>query len=203
MIDWSQRNEGLEERAFTCGHCGKGVGTGRGYFSNNSSDRIYLCPYCWKPTFFSEFDDQVPGVAYGSELEHLPDEIKQLYDEARNCMSVNAYTAAVMACRKLLMNVAVKEEAEEGESFAFYVGWLADNGYVPKKGKEWVDRIRTKGNEANHEIPHIEPQDAKDVLLFTEMLLNLNYELPALADQESGKDAEPIKPPPPTLDGGA
>jgi hypothetical protein len=67
------------------------------------------------------------------------------------------------------------------KNFAAYVSWLADNGYVPAKGRAWVDRIREKGNEANHEIPAIDRVDAEDVLSFTEMLLKVNYEMPARA----------------------
>ena len=79
------------------------------------------------------------------------------------------------------MNVAVEEGADANESFAAYVSWLADEGFVPAKGRSWVDRIREKGNEANHEIPDIDRTDAEDVLSFTEMLLKVNYEMPARA----------------------
>ena len=105
-------------------------------------------------------------------------------------MSVNAFTAAVMTCRKVLMNVAVSEGAKPGKSFATYVKWLADEGYVPAKGKKWVDRIREKGNEANHEIPDIGRIDAEDVLSFTEMLLKVNYEMPARAEPSEGEAAD-------------
>jgi len=80
------------------------------------------------------------------------------------------------------MNIAVTEGAEAGLSFAAYVKWLGDKGYVPAKGRSWVDRIREKGNEANHEIPAIDRIDAEDVLSFTEMLLKVNYEMPARAE---------------------
>jgi hypothetical protein len=134
---------------------------------------------------------QFPGVAYGTEVDHLPDDVQRLYDEARNSMSVNAFTAAVMTCRKVLMNVAVSEGAKPGKSFATYVKWLADEGYVPAKGKKWVERIREKGNEANHEIPDIGRTDAEDVLSFTEMLLKVNYEMPARAEPSEGGAVEP------------
>jgi len=55
-------------------------------------------------------------------------------------MSVNAFTVAVMACRKVLMNVAVAEGADEDLNFAKYVDWLAGQGFVPVKGRTWVDR---------------------------------------------------------------
>jgi Domain of unknown function (DUF4145) len=133
---------------------------------------------------------QFPGVAYGTEVDHLPDGVQRLYNEARNSMSVNAFTAAVMTCRKVLMNVAVSEGAKPGKNFATYVKWLANEGYVPTKGKKWVDRIREKGNEANHEIPDIGRTDAEDVLSFTEMLLKVNYEMPARAEPSEREAAD-------------
>lgn len=179
----------FDAHSFTCGFCGRGVGSDTGYFAkNNSSFRIYVCPFCRRPTYVEPDGSQYPGVAYGSEVEHLPEHIRRLYDEARNCMSVNAYTAAVMASRKLLMNVAVEEGAPKGKKFAEYVKWLANNGYVPTKGQTWVDRIREKGNEANHEIPHVEREDAEDILSFTEMLLKVNDEMPARAAPPDGDD---------------
>jgi len=50
-------------------------------------------------------------------------------------MSVNAYTASVLCCRKLLMNLAVSKGAKEGENFFKYVDYLATKGYIPPNGK--------------------------------------------------------------------
>jgi hypothetical protein len=33
-----------------------------------------------------------------------------------------------------------------------YIEHLANNGFVPPKGRGWVDHIRKKGNEANHVV---------------------------------------------------
>jgi hypothetical protein len=80
---------------------------------------IYICHFCHKPTFFERDGKQTPGPAFGGHVEHVPSkEVEALYDESRNCMKVNAYTAAVMCCRKLLINVAVSEGAKEGLKFS-------------------------------------------------------------------------------------
>ncbi|MBK9304696.1 MAG: DUF4145 domain-containing protein [bacterium] len=60
-----------------------------------------------------------------------------------------------------------------------YVQFLADNNYVPPDAKGWVDHIRKKGNEANHEITVMIREDAEDLLSFIEMLLKVIYEFPA------------------------
>ena len=46
---------------------------------------------------------------------------KHYYREARNGVSVGAHTSSVLACRKLLMNIAVNQGAEAGKSFISYV----------------------------------------------------------------------------------
>ena len=102
-----------------------------------------------------------------------------LYDEARNCTSASCYTAAVLICRKLLMNIAVSQGAKPGETFISYVNYLAEDGYVPPNGKGWVDHIRKKGNEATHEIALMSQADAQELISFSEMLLKFIYEFPS------------------------
>jgi len=76
------------------------------------------------------------------------------------------------------MHIAVDQKAKEGLSFLDYVEYLANNGFVPPNGKRWVDHIRKKGNEANHEIALMSQDDAKDLVSFAEMLLKFIYEFP-------------------------
>jgi len=76
------------------------------------------------------------------------------------------------------MNVAVALRANAGDSFASYVQFLADQGYVPPNGKHWVDHIRTKSNEANHEITMMSKEEAERLITFVEMMLKFIHELP-------------------------
>jgi hypothetical protein len=102
-----------------------------------------------------------------------------------DCSAVNAYTAAVLACRKILMHVAVEKNAALNLSFAAYVDFLVDNGWVPPGSKAWVDTIRQKGNEANHEILLADKPAATQVVHFTEMLLRFIYELPSMVQSDT------------------
>jgi hypothetical protein len=140
-------------------------------------NRICLCSHCGRPTFF-ELDSQTPGPPFGADVQHLPSDIEALYREARNCTRIAAYTAGAMACRKVLMNVAVDRGAPENQSFAVYVDFLDRNGWVPPNGKQWVNHIRTKGNEATHQILPISKADLEDLLVFVEMLLRVIFEFP-------------------------
>ena len=71
------------------------------------------------------------------------------------------------------------QKAEPEQSFMQYVEYLAANGYVPPNGRGWVDHIRKKGNEANHDIVLMTPADSRDLIGFAEMLLKFIYEFPA------------------------
>lgn len=77
------------------------------------------------------------------------------------------------------MNIAVAQGAKEGESFVAYVEHLANAGFVPPNGRGWVDHIRSKGNEANHEIKLMGQSDAEELISFAEMLLKFIYEFPS------------------------
>jgi hypothetical protein len=109
---------------------------------------------------------------------HLPPVVASLYDEARNVLAANAPTSATLALRKLLMHIAVEKGAPVGQTFQQYVTYFETQHLVPVGAKDWIDHIRQKGNEANHEIVTISGPDAEELLIFSEMLLKLTYEFP-------------------------
>ncbi len=192
----------LESKSYVCGYCGNPLASNEGYYARYVSgaavttpnaSQIYVCHYCKNPTYFEAGGAQVPGSAFGGIVAHVPEEVASLYEEARDCMKVSAHTAAVMCCRKLMMNIAVARGAETNKSFAYYVDYLSANSYLPPGGKEWVDLIRTKGNEANHEIALMGREDAEELITFSEMLLKFVYEYPAMmkarADKAKGQSS--------------
>ena len=184
-IDWINPTT-LPSKSYVCGQCGHSLASQIGYHGktpqpHNKPVYIYICHYCLKPTFFIYDGAQVPGAVFGQAVRHIPDaNVEKLYEEARGCYTINAFTSSVMCCRKLLMNIAVSEGAKEGKTFVEYVNYLNDNNYIPPKGKAWVDSIRKLGNEANHSIEFKNPEEAKLILTFTEMLLKFIYEMPGL-----------------------
>ena len=78
------------------------------------------------------------------------------------------------------MHIAVDRGADQGLRFIEYVSFLSDEGFTPPDGKEWVDHIRRKGNEANHEILEMSEDHATALISFTEMLLRFIYEFPSM-----------------------
>ena len=177
MLQWSNL-QGVHPKKFVCGFCGNLVASAQGFFTNSSPQAfLFICPNCGSPSFFGP-KGQLPGVAPGNDVGHLPSAIEALYREARQCVAVGSHTSAVLASRKLLMHVAVAQGAKEGETFLTYVNYLADKGFVPPNGRGWVDHIRSKGNEANHEIRLMSQPDAEELISFLEMLLKFIYEFP-------------------------
>jgi hypothetical protein len=174
----------LNSRIYTCGHCGQPLASEKGYYGRTETGAvvasIYICHNCLRPTYFDHEGTQIPGSPYGKPVDDIPSkEVETLYNEARNCTSCNAWTAAVLCCRKLLMNIAVSKGVKEGLSFVEYVEFLSNKGFIPPDGKEWVDHIRQKGNEATHEISIMKKEDAEELISFLEMLLKFIYEFPA------------------------
>jgi hypothetical protein len=191
-LKW-QSLSGRKARSYCCGFCGDRVSSEKGYplvHPSTGNDEavagIFICPGCQHPTYITpRSKEQYPGVPFGKDVQHVPAELGVLYDEARRCTSASSFTAAVLACRKMLMNIAVKEGSKPGLSFLEYVDYLAKKGFVPPNGRHWVDHIRKKGNEANHEIAPMSQDDARELLTFVEMLLRFIYEFPNTVPQPS------------------
>ena len=182
MYNW--RNvEDIGSKSYKCKFCDREIATRHGYQKQNSNCCVYICSHCGKPTFF-EGNKQIPSPQLGNSVSNVPENIYKLYNEIRDCTAVNAFTSAVLSCRKLLMNIAVEQDANEGQKFIEYVNYLAKKGFVPPNGIEWVDHIRKKGNEANHEIVFMTSEDAMDLINFIEMLLKFIYEFPGRLKKE-------------------
>jgi hypothetical protein len=120
---------------------------------------------------------------FGSEMEGLPKELQQAYTELRNCMSVNAFNASELLCRKILMHIAVEKGAKEGDSFANYIAFLEKQGYVTPPMKTWVDLIKEHGNEATHLLESPDRERAESTAMFTIQLLRIIYEMKYIADK--------------------
>ena len=78
------------------------------------------------------------------------------------------------------MNITIAEGAAEGLKFIEYIDYLEKNNYLPPKGRDWVDHIRKKGNEATHEIAIMTKEDAEELIIFVEMLMKFIYEFPSI-----------------------
>lgn len=185
----------LAARRLECGWCGRSVTTQVGlnkheqYWQTGplnpmgrpvSYDRdIRVCVDCGMATTFVK-DDPYPRPMRGESMDARgkSDDIKLivlLYDEARYALSQGAASCAVLMFRKLLMHIAVEQGAKSGQKFIEYVEYLKTQGIVGKPMHGLVDRIRTEGNEENHEVVRATDQKASDLLTLVTLLIKSVY----------------------------
>jgi hypothetical protein len=172
--------------SYVCGYCGSSISSDKAYVSRTPGyaidhPRIYICHVCSKPTFIYN-GITTPAAPLGNPVQKLPADIMALYEEIRSSTSVNAFTAAVLAARKLLMHIAVEKGAPTNKKFIEYVNYLDTNHYTPPNSRGWVDKIRKLGNDANHEIVIMNSDQAKLILTFLEMILKFIYEFPDIEE---------------------
>lgn len=185
----------LKPRSYKCGHCGDTVGSKEGYICENGNiptGIIYICPACNEPTYFREWSDyHVPNEMYGDDVAEIKDEnIARMYNEARRCMSVDAFTASVMCSRKILMQIAVRKGAKIGLTFTEYVEFLINNHFAPIDAKEWISDIRKTAGQANHELRIMTRKESEDLIDFNSLLLKIIFEYPERVKKrkEKGKN---------------
>ncbi|MCH7472033.1 DUF4145 domain-containing protein [bacterium] len=183
----------MKPKQYACGFCEKAVASEKGWITGASTPHwlILICPICAQPTFFGDEDLQLPRPKLGAPVEHLPPEINAVFEEARTCTEHDCYTAAVMLCRKLLMNVAVDKGAQEGKRFVGYVKYMVEKGMVPLDVESALEKVKDLGNEANHAVTQRSESEAQTILRFLEIVLRMNYEYPR---QLTGGPASPDSP---------
>lgn len=136
---------------------------------------LWKCPSCGKP-FLVDSDD-----AFGSLVLYPPDDnrvnprlpipLQSAYKEAIACFKTKAYTATAIMCRKTLEGICV-EHGVKGNNLVSNLKQLKDKGIIENRLFEWADALRISGNEAAHDVTvTISPDDARDILEFTNALL--------------------------------
>jgi hypothetical protein len=176
--------QSMAPKAYVCPFCGNRVSSSFGYRAG-ANGLIRLCTHCSFPTFFGvgpdgQTDLQIPGSTPGNPVANLPPDIGALYDEARHCVAAGANTAAVLVCRKMLIDLAVSQgdKWEKGKHFTEYVKYVADRVFAPTYTAAWLDQIRVDGNKATHELGIMGEPDALLLIEFIEMLLRVLFEYP-------------------------
>jgi hypothetical protein len=107
----------------------------------------------------------------------IPQSIRDSFREAQGCFQASLFTATVVMCRRVIEEVIRQQGIK---SKGLYVGLrdLRDKDLIDARLFEWADLLRLIGNEAAHGVGEkIAPQDAEDVLHFTEALADYIYVL--------------------------
>jgi hypothetical protein len=122
---------------------------------------------------------QIPDAREFQASTEWPQELAQLYEEAGKSYAAGAYTAAAMVARKLLMACACREGATDGDAFIKYVDYITGTVLTFPKAKDAIDKIRSIGNEANHNVKFVSRDDSRRALSIVTYMLNTIYSLPS------------------------
>jgi len=124
-----------------------------------------------------------PVRIYPSEDRELsfliPEQLRQIHDEARRCYRAKAYTAAaVMSGRALEAACALNGIKEQTLQKSLVK--MKELGHIDGRLGEWADTLRSVRNSAAHyDSNPITKQDAEDAIAFDEALLDYLYVLTA------------------------
>lgn len=170
-------------RSITCGNCGAGVAAEVIYSIDVYGGTIVWlqCPGCLDGSVKTLSGAIYPVAPTGRTVANLPPEVAQAWREARTAHAVAAYTASEIMCRKILMHLAVDvAQSPVGGTFKQYVEALDTAGYISAGLRPAVEKIKDRGNAANHDLPASNEEGSRSTLKITEHLLAGIYEIPGL-----------------------
>jgi len=109
----------------------------------------------------------------------IPEQLRQIHEEARACFGAKAYTAAAVMSGRTL-EAACALNGVTGRSLHQSLAKMKENGLIDGPLWEWADCLRTVRNAAAHyDGSSVSKQDAADALAFGEALLDYLYVLSA------------------------
>jgi Domain of unknown function (DUF4145) len=113
-----------------------------------------------------------------SSGDKWPPDLAELYHEAARCFSANAFTAAAMVCRKILMVCAMEQGDKPGRNFIEYVDYITNTVLNFPQAKKAIDAIRGIGNDATHKVAFVSEADARRAMQIADYTLRTIYTLP-------------------------
>jgi len=188
--NFDYRNEAED---YLCGVCGKPVHetciASATYDENHGAHKgkilWCICP-CGQPTVITMQIFPAPLLKNQHPLpmefiagKNWPPDLERLFREAAASFAAGAFTASAMVCRKILMVVACEAGAQEGQSFASYVDHIIAAVVPIPSAKPSIDKIRTIGNDANHDVAFVAEPEARRAMSIAAYVLNSAYSLPS------------------------
>ena len=137
------------------------------------------CPGCGYTMLASETDygrgweppDRLFPPADKKFGRSIPMPIREAHQEAVRCIKAKAYTASAIMCRKTLEGVC-QAHGVKARNLASSLKELKEKGLIEGKLVEWAEALRNFGNAAAHGVElRISPEDARDIIEFTEALI--------------------------------
>lgn len=162
-----------------------------------------LCMACGAGAVVNRVSGVSPGPKKFPTPDGTPESETVLWEEIRNCLSVSAFNAVAMLCRKLLLHLVYTHERSQDPQavprnikFVQAVQYLLDKGVITAAHEPLAAEIKNIGNRANHELPNITQDEAYKIAQFTHFLFISVYEMPKKANISTpfvGEAAEPYE----------
>jgi len=122
----------------------------------------------WTPPTqeYPQADRQLP--------QSVPEGIRHDFAEAQRCMQARSYTAGAIMARRVVETIRMEQDYKKGNLFAALKS-MRDAGVIDARLYEWADTVREVGNEGAHNPTPVSREDAEEVLLFVEALVDYLY----------------------------
>jgi len=143
---------------------------------------IGMCPSC-KNCVLIKINDKRSSV-FPNPLptptdERIPEKIRKDIDEAKICLSVNAFRACAGMCRRALQQACILKGASPKKRLEEQIDELAERGVITQDLKDLAHTVRWVGNDALHpENPEVTEEDAEEMLNLTEQFMDIIFVAP-------------------------
>jgi Domain of unknown function (DUF4145) len=182
----------VEMLAFHCPHCSKAVllEVLRRWYNVPEGDDAWephqwtaaMCTSCQSPFVLyqeRENDDWgIPTQEYPQADRQLPwsvpQSIRDDFAQAQRCMRSRSYTAGAIMARRVVEIIRKDQGFKKGNLNAALKS-MKEAGVIDARLYEWADTAREVGNEGAHDTTPVSREDAEQVLLFVEALVDYLY----------------------------
>lgn len=135
----------------------------------------------WQGFFWWPFPDIKCSI-------EVPEIIQKIMIEARVTYAAQCYRSSAVMARRALEAITVDKGETEGKLFQRIKNLVTD-GKIDKNLGEWATEIRLIGNSGAHYDPgdDVEKEDANQILMFIDQLINFVYILPSAISKRRNK----------------
>ena len=122
----------------------------------------------------------------------IPEPLRRSHDEARRCLSANAYAATVVMSTKTVEGACAMHKVR-ANNLRDQLAKMKNEGIIDGRLWEWAETLRGIRNSAAHfdQSAAIDRQDAEDSLAYSEALLDYLYVLKKRFDDMKKRRAKP------------
>lgn len=117
--------------------------------------------------------------------DRIPEHIREDFNEANLCFSVEANRAAAVMARRSLQNICLDKSADKDKKLEQQIDELQEMGIITKDLQNWAHEVRHVGNDGAHpgKDEPVKREDAQDITELLTQFCNVLYIAPSIADE--------------------